>query len=173
VVAENRDVEKKQVTGNKKHRLTAFAFRGSETGIDIKIIGCLKVTPAPSQPVYSKGIVVINNKAFSVFDLQTLAGLRPKTISDKSCIVLLDPDEHFMNFSRAIIVDDVSEMLRIAEKHMEGLPVDSLFGCKWHCLPEKPAPDFPDMQNENMQFNQSHNLRQTEHTEKKYVLSEI
>lgn len=148
------DQREDQISDNENCRLTAFAFRGSEHGIDIKIVGCLEVRPAASQPVYSKGIVLVNNKAFSVFDLQALSGLKPKKISNESCIVLLDPDEHFMHFSRAIIVDDVSEMLRIAERDMEGLPMDTLFGNRWQSHSKKTAPDFPDMTNEPIKLNQ-------------------
>jgi chemotaxis signal transduction protein len=139
VVAEKIMNASEDLPGESNRRLMAFAFRGSENGIDIKIIGRLKLRPAPRQPMYSKGIVLINDKAFSVFDLKALAGLKPKTISNESCIVLLDPDENFGDFCRAIIVDDVSEMLRIAKRDMEGLPVDTLFGGR----PKKTAPDFP------------------------------
>ena len=139
-----KDEGKDGKSDNCNHRLTAFAFHATESGIDIKIIGCMEVRPAPSQPVYSKGIVLLNEKAFSVFDLQALAGLKPKTITPESCIVLLDPNDSFTDFSRAIIVDDVTEMLRIAERDMDGLPVDTLFGRRWHCQPKNPIPDFPE-----------------------------
>lgn len=129
-------------------RLTAFAFKRSNFGIDIKIIGCFKLKHAPSQPYYSKGIITLNHKAYSVFDLQTLSGLSPKPITEDSCIVLLDPNEDFTDFSRAIIVDNVSEMLRIAEQKMEGLPVAALFGRSDGAeIPKNAAPDFPDVNN--------------------------
>ena len=129
-------------------RLTSFAFKKNQNGIDIKIVGCLEVKSAPSQPYYSKGIVTINHKVFSVFDLQALSGLKPKNITEESCIVLLDPNESFTDFSRAIIVDDVSEMLRIAERNMEGLPIETLFG---HAAPiplNGQIPDFPELSND-------------------------
>ncbi|MBW8016292.1 MAG: chemotaxis protein CheW [Planctomycetes bacterium] len=150
---DSMDGRNENINDNSNHRLTAFAFHGTENGIDIKIIGCMEVRGAPSQPVYSKGIVLINEKAFSVFDLQALSGLKPKTITPESCIVLLDPNDTFTDFSRAIIVDDVSEMLRIAERDMDGLPVDTLFGRRWQCLPENPSPDFPNTTKESLQFN--------------------
>ena len=134
-----------QVAQSNSKRLTTFAFKKSENGIDIKIIGCLQVKSAPSQPFYSKGIVLLSGKVFSVFDLQALAGLKPKEITDESCIVLLDPDESFTNFSRAILVDDVSEMLKIAEQNMAGLPVDTLWGRHQQAQSENITPDFPDI----------------------------
>lgn len=143
--------EKVKDSGNEKnrkttnHRIMAFAFHGSENGIDIKIIGCMDVRSAPRQPVYCKGTVLFEDKIFSVFDLQALAGLKPKTITQDSCIVLLDPNETYTDFSRAILVDDVSEMLRIAERQLEGLPIDSIFGRRWHSQPKNPKPDFPDI----------------------------
>ncbi|MCF7955945.1 MAG: chemotaxis protein CheW [Phycisphaerae bacterium] len=152
------------------HRLMAFAFRGGKNGIDIKIIGCMEVRPAPKQPVYSKGLVLFEEKVFSVFDLQALAGLKPKTITPDSCIVLLDPNDSYTNFSRAIIVDDVSEMLRIAEKGMDGLPVDSLFGCRYHSQPINPTPDFPDISKEPLQNTHS---EVTQYSVTKYAIGRI
>jgi chemotaxis signal transduction protein len=168
----NMDVKDNQ-TAKKYKRLTAFAFRGSDNGIDIKIIGCLEIRPAPSQPAYSKGIVTINDNAYSVFDLQALAGLKPKTISDDSCIVLLDPDEFYMNFSRAIIVDDVAEMISIADMDMDGLPVDSIFGCRWQCRPENPAPDFPIIPNEPNRYDNSDQPEYIDCVEKKYAVGRM
>ena len=152
------------------HRLMAFAFHGTENGIEIKIIGCMEVRPAPRQPVYSKGIVLFEDKVFSVFDLQALAGLKPKTITPDSCIVLLDPNESYTDFSRAIIVDDVSEMLRIAEKDMDGLPVDTLFGCRWRSQPENPAPDFPDISKKPVSSDQQEGKQ---YSARKYAIGRI
>ena len=117
-----------EVVWTEKKRMPAFAFKRGEHGIEIKIIGCLDLKPVPSQPFYSKGTILLNDKVFSVFDLQALAGLGAKTITDDSCIVLLDPDESFQSFSRAIVVDNVTEMIKIAERNLEGLPVDALYG---------------------------------------------
>ena len=168
--------EKSMETGNDHtneitiHKLMAFAFNCSEKGIDIKIIGCMDVRAVPRQPVYSKGIVMFSDKVFSVFDLQALAGLKPKTITPDSCIVLLDPNETFTDFSRAIIVDDVTEMLKIAEKDLEGLPVDSLFGCRWRSQPKNPSPDFPDITEKPVRSNQNEGR---EYSARKYAIGRI
>jgi len=170
VVTEKAMDAENENTTNTIHRLMAFAFHGSEKGIDIKIIGCMEVRPAPKQPVYSKGIVLFEDKVFSVFDLQALAGLKPKTITPDSCIVLLDPNDSYTDFTRAIIVDDVSEMLRIAEKDMDGLPVDTLFGCRWRSQPENPAPDFPDISKEPVSSDQEEGKQ---YSARKYAIGRI
>ena len=72
IVEKDLDARNDHISDNTKeqsnHRLTAFAFHGTENGIDIKIIGCLEVRGAPSQPVYSKGLVQICGKVFSIFE---------------------------------------------------------------------------------------------------------
>ncbi len=164
------DARNEHVSNTGNHRLMAFAFQGGESGFDIKIIGCMEVRPAPKQPVYSKGIVLFGDKVFSVFDLQALAGLKPKTITPESCIVLLDPNDSFTDFSRAIIVDDVSEMLKIAERSLDGLPVDSLFGCRWQCKPDNPTPDFPDIPEESVSCDRSED---SQYSARKYAIGRI
>lgn len=146
----NSVVRKKNIEGSsqsadiKNRRLTTFAFKAGENGIDIKIIGCLKIKSAPSQPIYSKGTILFDGKVFSVFDMQALAGLRPKRITDESCVVLVNSEDCDGDFNRAILVDDVAEMLRIAEHNMEGLAIGSLFG-KSLKLSSNISPDFPDV----------------------------
>lgn len=170
VTEKAKDARNDHTSGDIIHRLMAFAFRGSEHGIDIKIIGCMEVRPAPRQPVYSKGIVLFDDKVFSVFDLQALAGLKPKTITPDSCIVLLDPNDSYTDFTRAIIVDDVSEMLRIAERGLDGLPVDTLFGRRWHSQPQNPAPDFPDIPKKSVVSDQEEGRQ---YSARKYAIGRI
>lgn len=144
VVRKKNMEESSQCAEVKNRRLTTFAFKAGENGIDIKIIGCLKVKTAPSQPFYSKGTILFDGNVFSVFDMQALAGLRPKRITDESCVVLVNSDDCDGGFNRAIIVDDVAEMLRIAEHNMEGLAIGSLFG-RGVKLSSNISPDFPDV----------------------------
>ncbi|MBW8016186.1 MAG: hypothetical protein FVQ82_08365 [Planctomycetes bacterium] len=138
--------------GKRIKRLTAFAFKRNEEGVDIKIIGCFDIKSAPSLPFYSKGIIIVGGRPFSVFDLQVLAGSRPKTLTDESCIVLLDFDDEYSCFSRAIVVDDVSEMLSIADQNMAGVGVENLFGCQPGRMAKGPYSDFPEIEPKNDKY---------------------
>ena len=134
--------------GREIKRLTAFALKRNEEGVDIKIIGCFGIKSAPSQPFYSKGVIVVGGRSFSVFDLQSLAGLSPKTLTEESCIVLLDFDHEHNHFSRAIVVDDVTEMLSIADQNMSGPKVENLFGCQLDRGAKAASPIFPGIEPE-------------------------
>ena len=129
-------------------RITVFAFKKNATGVDIKIIGCFQIKLAPNQPFYSRGIITVQGRPFSVFDLQALAGLKPKTLTDESCIVLLDSNEGYNSFSRAIIVDNVTEMLNIAEHNMAGTGMENLFGTQLNTVKAGASPDFPELEKE-------------------------
>lgn len=136
--------------GREIKRLTAFALKRNEEGVDIRIIGCFGIKSAPCQPFYSKGIIVVDGRSFSVFDLQSLAGLSPKILTDESCIVLLDFDDEHSYFSRAIVVDDVTEMLSIANQKMAGLKVENLFGCQLDRGAKALSPIFPEIESERI-----------------------
>jgi chemotaxis signal transduction protein len=110
-------IRNEQTNGSNNYQLTAFGFHKREGGVDIKIIGSMEVRRVPGQPKYSMGLITVDGKVFSVQDLQVLAGLGPRKVSADSCIVLLEPDDDYSDFSKAIIVDDVSEMLLIAEEN--------------------------------------------------------
>lgn len=127
-------------------RITVFAFKKNDTGVDIKIIGCFRIKLAPNQPFYSKGIITVQGRPFSVFDLQALAGLKPKTVTDESCIVLMDSNEGCNSFSRAIIVDNVTEMLNIADRNMAGAGMENIFSSQLDAVKVPASPDFPDLE---------------------------
>ncbi len=132
----------------KAGRITAFTFEKNDAGVEIKIIGCFRIKLAPNQPFYSRGIITVHGRSYSVFDLQALAGLKPKTVTSESCIVLLDSDEGYNSFSRAIIVDNVTEMLNIADRNMAGAGVENLFGSQLDGTKVVAAPDFPEVEEE-------------------------
>lgn len=126
-------------------RITAFAFTKHGDGVEIKIIGCFQIKQAPNQPFYSKGIITVQGRPFSVFDLQALAGLKAKKVTAESCIILLDCDDDLNSFSRAIIVDDVTEMLSIADRSMADVGIENLFGSQLQMSEKAASPDFPEI----------------------------
>ena len=145
----NSESENNSESKNKyRGRITVFAFKKNAAGVDIKIIGCFQIKLAPNQPFYSRGIITVQGRPFSVFDLQALAGLKPKAITDESCIVLLDSNEGYNSFSRAIIVDNVTEMLSIADRNMAGTGMENLFGTQLNAVKAAASPDFPEFEKE-------------------------
>lgn len=140
-------------------RITAFAFKKHDDGVDIKIIGCFQIKQAPNQPFYSKGIITVQGRPFSVFDLQALAGMKAKKVSAESCIILFDSDDDYNFFSRAIIVDDVTEMLSIADRSMTGMGIENLFGSQLQVIREATSPDFPEITDQKRPDLKPHDLK--------------
>lgn len=140
-------------------RITAFAFSKHGDGVEIKIIGCFQIKQAPNQPFYSKGIITVQGRPFSVFDLQALAGLKAKKVTAESCIILFDCDDDYDFFSRAIIVDDVTEMLSIADRSMTGVGVENLFGSQLRMSGKVASPDFPEIGDQKTGDPKPHDLK--------------
>lgn len=144
---------------SENRRITAFAFSKHEGGVEINIIGCFQIKQAPSQPFYSKGIITVDGRPFSVFDLQALAGMKAKKVTSESCIVLLDCNDEFNFFSRAIIVDDVTEMLSIADHSMTGVGIENLFGSQLQISGKDASPDFPEIGDQKTGVQKAHGLK--------------
>lgn len=140
-------------------RITAFAFSKHGDGVEIKIIGCFHIKQAPSQPFYSKGIITVDGRPFLVFDLQALAGMKAKIVTSESCIILLDCDDEFNFFSKAIIVDDVTELLSIADHSMTGVCIENLFGSQLQMSRKGASPDFPEIGAQKRGVLKSHDLK--------------
>lgn len=67
-------------------------------------------------------------------------------MTDESCIILMDPNEGCNSFSRAIIVDNVTEMLNIADRNMAGAGMENIFSSQLDAVKVAASPDFPDLE---------------------------
>jgi purine-binding chemotaxis protein CheW len=105
-----------------KGRFLTFLL-GSETyGIDImyvtEIVGIQPITEVPELPEYIKGIINLRGKIIPVMDARLKFKKEPKEYNDRTCIVVIDIAE----LSIGIIVDEVSEVLNIAEENIVPSP---------------------------------------------------
>jgi purine-binding chemotaxis protein CheW len=99
-------------------------FLGNESyGIEIQyvteIIGIQAITEVPELPIYIKGIINLRGKIIPVMDVRLRFKKEPKEYNDRTCVVVIDIYE----LSIGLIVDSVSEVLRIHEQDIEVPPL--------------------------------------------------
>jgi len=101
-----------------KGRFLTFSLGEETYGIDImfvtEIVGIQPITVVPELPEYIKGIINLRGKIIPVMDARLKFKKEPKEYNDRTCIVVIDIAE----LSIGIIVDEVSEVLNIAEENI-------------------------------------------------------
>jgi purine-binding chemotaxis protein CheW len=102
--------------------LTFFVGR-EEYAIEIKYVteiigGIQAITAVPEVPDYIRGIINLRGKIIPVMDVNMRFKKEPKPYGDRTCITVVDIDE----LSVGLIVDNVAEVLSIAEEDIEDPP---------------------------------------------------
>jgi purine-binding chemotaxis protein CheW len=105
-----------------KGKFLTFSLGEEYYGIDImyvtEIVGIQPITVVPELPEYIKGIINLRGKIIPVMDARLKFKKEPKEYNDRTCIVVIDIAE----LSIGIIVDEVSEVLKIAEENIVPAP---------------------------------------------------
>ena len=98
-----------------------FALDAEEYGVEIlkvhEIIGTLPVTRVPNTPPHVCGIVNLRGKVIPIVHLRRKFGM-PESAAGESCIIVVQ----VKNVPIGIIVDRVSEVVRVEVKHVEDVP---------------------------------------------------
>jgi purine-binding chemotaxis protein CheW len=112
-------IERTKAAGGK---FLTFFLSGEEYGIEIlsvhEIIGMLPITGVPGTPGYICGIVNLRGKIIPIVDLRRKFGMESKEQTAETCIIVV----HVQGVEVGIVVDRVSEVLRIDEKDIEPPP---------------------------------------------------
>ncbi len=115
-----------------EQQLVVFELANEFYGINIamveSIIKMQAITQLPQTPSYVKGVTNLRGSVLPVIDLRTRFALEPKEDSRQTRIMIVTMG----NIKAGIIVDAVSEVLRVADDTVEPLPpminsVDSAF----------------------------------------------
>ena len=115
-----------------EQQLVVFELANEFYGINIamveSIIKMQAITQLPQTPAYVKGVTNLRGSVLPVIDLRTRFALEPKEDSRQTRIMIVTMG----NIKAGIIVDAVSEVLRVAGDSVEPLPpminsVDSAF----------------------------------------------
>ena len=110
----------------KEGKYLTFALGAEEYGLEIlkvrEIIGCMEITAVPQTPDYVKGIINLRGQVIPVVDIRTLFGMEPKSITEETCIIVVEVMRRQHRFSTGVIVDRVSEVLDIDGGAIEQAP---------------------------------------------------
>ncbi len=99
-----------------------FRLGGTECGLDIlrvrEIVAMLTVTALPRSPSYVRGVVNLRGQVIPVVDLRLRFGMEAVADVRDTCIVVCRTTTGEVG----CVVDEVLEVLRVAEKDIEGPP---------------------------------------------------
>lgn len=104
-----------------KGKFLTFKLGNESYGIEIKhvteIVGIQSITEVPDLPVSIKGIINLRGKIIPLMDIRLRFKKEFKEYNNRTCIIILD-----LRNPLGIIVDNVSEVLFIADTDIEELP---------------------------------------------------
>lgn len=105
-----------------KGRFLTFSLEEESYGIEIKyvteIVGIQAITQVPELPGYLKGIINLRGKIIPVMDIRLRFKKESVDYNDRTCIIVIDIEDRCVG----LIVDNVSEVLRIEEENIVDPP---------------------------------------------------
>lgn len=105
-----------------ERQLVTFKVSSEEFAVDImlvqEIIRLEKVTKVPHVPEYVEGVVNLRGNVLPVIDLRKRVHLASKAYTDATRVLVLD----LKGVKTGVIVDAVSEVLRVHARHIEPAP---------------------------------------------------
>lgn len=111
----------------KSEKYLTFYLNEEEYGIPIlrvkEIIGMMEITSVPRTPKFIKGVINLRGKIISTMDLRIKFGLEEKPYAPNTCIIVVEVNTQESKKQMGIIVDAVSEVIKIDRKDIE-LPND-------------------------------------------------
>lgn len=117
---DTREANTSQTTGT--IQLVSFQLAKELYGIEItrvrEIILITEITRIPKTPHYVKGLINLRSTVIPVIDLRALFGLPESDLTDESRIMVLQASGKTIG----IVVDAVSEVLRVKEEHVAPPP---------------------------------------------------
>ncbi|MFH1338555.1 MAG: chemotaxis protein CheW [Candidatus Omnitrophota bacterium] len=106
----------------KEYQLVVFKIGDEEFGVDIsqvrEIVRLIEVTYMPKAPAFIEGVVNLRGQIVAVIDLAKRLGIPSKTRGDNTRIIVIEIGENTVG----MVVDSVSEVLRISSDDIEDVP---------------------------------------------------
>ncbi len=110
----------------KTNKHLTFALGGEEYGLDIlkvrEIIGIMPITRVPRTPEFVRGVINLRGKVIPVVDLRVKFGMDRVEDTDRTCIVVVQVSGKNGHTVMGTVVDEVSEVIDIAEEQIEATP---------------------------------------------------
>ncbi len=111
-----------EVETDNKTKWLCFILSDEEYAIDIEdikeIINVQEITEVPGAPEYIKGIISLRGVIITIFDFRKRLGFQEKEYGKDARIIVVSVD----NAQIGILVDSVTEVLRISEREVEPPP---------------------------------------------------
>ena len=103
-----------------------FNLVGEEYGLEIlkvqEIIGIMTVTRVPKTPNFVRGVINLRGQVIPVIDLRLKFGVDSQEDTERTCIIVVQIGHGDKDVTMGIIVDEVSEVLDVAEDQIEDAP---------------------------------------------------
>jgi purine-binding chemotaxis protein CheW len=110
----------------KEGKYLTFALGPEEYGLEIlkvrEIIGYMAITAVPQMPAYVKGVINLRGQVIPVIDLRSKFGMNTATVTEETCIIVVEIRQNGKKFSTGIVVDHVQEVLDIDGENIEEAP---------------------------------------------------
>lgn len=103
-----------------------FQLAAEEYGLEIlkvqEIIGIMDITRVPRMPEFVRGVVNLRGKVIPVVDLRLKFSIESQDDTEKTCIIVVQIARGESQVTTGIIVDEVSEVLDVADDQIEDSP---------------------------------------------------
>ncbi len=106
----------------KEYQLVVFTLGQEEFGVDIsqvrEIVRVVQITYLPKAPTFIEGVVNLRGQVLAVIDLSKRIGVPSKERGENTRIIVVEVGENTVG----MIVDSVSEVLRLSSEFVEDVP---------------------------------------------------
>jgi len=113
-------------------QVVSFEIGDEEYAVDIlevqEIIRMVEITPVPKAPHYVEGVINLRGKVIPIIDIRRRFGMSVAECTKETRIVVVDVSRIIIG----IIVDSVSEVLRIPSNLIEPSPSGKQGGTEFH-----------------------------------------
>ena len=103
-----------------------FRLAGESYGLEIlkvqEIIGMMAITRVPQTSHFVRGVINLRGKVIPVIDLRLKLGLEAIETTSRTCIIVVQIQSSESVTTMGIIVDEVSEVVDIAQNQLEPAP---------------------------------------------------
>jgi purine-binding chemotaxis protein CheW len=112
-------------------QLVTFTLKDEEYAVDIlsvqEINRITEITKVPKSPHYVEGVINLRGRVMPAINLRKKFGFEEKAIDETSRVIIIDKE----GITSGLIVDSVSEVLRIPSNIVEPPPITSEMNSKY------------------------------------------
>ena len=103
-----------------------FLLAGEHYGLEIgrvqEIINLMEITKIPNAPDFVRGIINLRGRTIPAIELRKKFDLESIEDTDKTCIIVVEVITPERTYNTGIIVDEVAEVLDLAQKNLAEVP---------------------------------------------------